>query len=74
MKVACYGVPEKSVDFWGVFGNRNGSNVNNVQNNGNYWSATPNDSANAWNLNFNSSEVYMGSYSRCLGRSVRLVL
>ena len=45
LPACCYGVPEKSADFWGVLGNRNGSNVNNVQNNGNYWSATENKAA-----------------------------
>lgn len=40
---------------------------------GDYWSSTPNDSDDAWNLYFNSSEVNMGNYRRCNGQSVRLV-
>lgn len=54
-------------------GNRNGSNVNNVQNNGNYWSATENNSNNANNLNFNSDEANMNNNNRNNGQSVRLV-
>lgn len=54
-------------------GNRNGSNVNNVQNNGNYWSATENNSNNANNLNFNSNEANMSNNNRNNGQSVRLV-
>lgn len=54
-------------------GYRNGSNVNNVQNNGNYWSATENNSNNANNLNFNSNEANMNNNNRNNGQSVRLV-
>ena len=52
--------------------NCNGS-VNNVGSNGNYWSSTPKDSDNAWNLNFNSGSVNMNNNNRCNGKSVRLV-
>lgn len=38
-----------------------------------FWSSTPYDSDYAWFLSFDSSEVDMGKYSRCYGRSVRLV-
>ena len=38
-------------------GNDGDTNVNNVGNNGNYWSSTPNDNNNAYNLNFNSGNV-----------------
>ena len=41
---------------------------------GNYWSSTPDDSYDAWDLYFNSSEAAMGDGSRCRGYSVRLVL
>lgn len=54
-------------------GNRNGTNVNNVQNNGNYWSATENNSNNANYLNFNSDEANMNNNNRNNGHSVRLV-
>lgn len=55
-------------------GNRNGSNVNNVQNNGNYWSATPNDSDNANEFNFNSNEANTNNnWNRNNGQAVRLV-
>jgi retron-type reverse transcriptase len=54
-------------------GNRNGSDVNNVQNNGNYWSATENNNNNANNLNFNSDEANMNNNNRNNGQSVRLV-
>lgn len=53
-------------------GNRNGSEVNNVQNNGNYWSATENNSNNANYLNFNSDEANMNNNNRNNGHSVRL--
>ena len=47
--------------------------VYNVGSLGNYWSSTPNGSEYAWYLYFYSGGVYMGSGSRCYGRSVRLV-
>ena len=40
---------------------------------GYYWSSTPNDSNSAWFLYFDSSGVLMRYYTRCYGRSVRLV-
>lgn len=59
--------------FLPASGYRNGSNVNNVQNNGNYWSATPNDSNNAYNLNFNSNNADWNNNNRNNGQAVRLV-
>ena len=50
-----------------------GGSVFNVGSNGMYWSSTPIDSDGAWGLNFFSGGVYMYSYIRCFGRSVRLV-
>lgn len=47
--------------------------VGGVGTGGRYWSSTPDDSGNAWNLRFLSSGVGMYSYYRCGGRSVRLV-
>lgn len=44
-----------------------------VGSSGYYWSSTPKDSDYAWYLGFNSGGVYMGDFSRCYGRSVRLV-
>ncbi len=41
---------------------------------GRYWSSTPYDSGNVWNLYFSSSEVNMNYDNRCFGRSVRLVM
>ena len=40
---------------------------------GYYWSSTPRGSETAWELNFGSDGVGMGSYGRCRGHSVRLV-
>jgi uncharacterized protein (TIGR02145 family) len=40
---------------------------------GSYWSSTPDGSEDAWNLNFNSSEVSVSNSDRSDGRSVRLV-
>ena len=55
-------------------GYRNGTSVNNVGSNGNYWSSTPNGSNNAYNLNFNASNVNpANNNNRYNGRSVRLV-
>ena len=40
---------------------------------GYYWSSTPYDSDDAWDLYFNSSGFYMYDNDRCDGQSVRLV-
>ena len=54
-------------------GNRNGSTVNNVGNNGNYWSSSYNSSNNAYNLNFNSNNLNPdNNNNRNNGYSVRL--
>lgn len=66
------GLPTSSV-FLPAAGNRNGTSVNNVGSNGNYWSSTANDSDNAWNLNFNGSDANMNNNNRYNGQSVRLV-
>ena len=47
--------------------------VNYVGTLGYYWSSTPDDSDDAWFLLFSSNGVRMIIYSRCDGRSVRLV-
>uniref|UniRef100_UPI004056ED7D reverse transcriptase domain-containing protein n=1 Tax=Alistipes sp. TaxID=1872444 RepID=UPI004056ED7D len=54
-------------------GNRNGESLNNAGENGNYWSATPNDSQNAYNLNFNSGNHNVNWNNRNNGHSVRPV-
>lgn len=55
---------------------RNGTSLNNVGENGNYWSSTPNESntQNAYNLNFNSSNYDWNWNNRNNGHSVRPVL
>ena len=55
-------------------GYRNGSSLNNAGSNGNYWSSTPNDNNNAYNLNFNSDNHNMNNNNRNNGQSVRPVL
>lgn len=56
-------------------GNRNGTNVNNQGSNGNYWSASlnSNNSNNAYNLNFNSSNYDWNNNNRYNGHTVRPV-
>ena len=62
------------VVFLPAAGNRNGSSLNNVGSNGNYWSSTCNNSNNAYNMNFNSSNVNpQNNNNRYNGNSVRLV-
>lgn len=54
---------------------RNGSERNNVGDNGNYWSSTPNESNsnNAYNLNFNRDNRNVDWNNRNNGQSVRPV-
>lgn len=54
---------------------RNGSSLNNVGENGNYWSSTPNesDTQNAYNLNFNSGNFNRNWNNRNNGHTVRPV-
>ena len=60
--------------FLPAAGNRNGTSVNNVGSNGNYWSASYNDTNNAWNVNFNDSNLNTdNNNNRNNGQSVRLV-
>lgn len=77
--------PEKNVaaaakkDWGSLFlpaaGNRNGSELNNAGSNGNYWSASLNESNpnNAWNMNFNSDNQNVNNNNRNNGQSVRAV-
>lgn len=75
-------VEEGSTDGCDLFlpaaGNRNNDStgtINNEGSNGNYWSSTPNGSNNAYNLNFNSSNVNDGTNNnnRYNGQSLRCV-
>ena len=59
--------------FLPASGLRIGSKVNAVQYNGFYWSATEYDSYYAYYLNFYLGGTGMGHFTRCWGRSVRLV-
>ncbi len=60
--------------FLPASGSRSESSVNNVQNRGYYWSATPRDPDGAGGLYFRSSEASTRSYWDCYyGRAVRLV-
>ena len=60
--------------FLPAAGNRNGTSVNNVGSNGNYWSASYNNSNNARNVNFNDSNSNpQNNNNRYNGQSVRLV-
>ncbi len=54
-------------------GNYNGGSVNNAGSNGNYWSSTPNDTNNAYNLNFNSGNQNVNNNNRTNGQSLRAV-
>ena len=59
--------------FLPAAGDRYGSDVGYVQNHGNYWSATENNSFRAYYLYFVSDEAFMYGSNRYDGSSVRLV-
>ena len=59
--------------FLPASGRRLGSNVSSVQNYGDYWSATEENSYNAYYIYFRSDEAYMYYNYRDYGHSVRLV-
>ena len=60
--------------FLPASGYRNGTSVNNVGSNGNYWSSTYNNSNNAWNVYFNDGNFNTNnSNNRNNGNAVRLV-
>ena len=55
-------------------GNVNSSTLNNFSTNGNYWSSSAQSGSQAYNLNFNSGELYPANRNnRNNGRSVRCV-
>jgi len=56
----------------GGYRNYNNGSLNNVGNNGNYWSSTV-SGTNARNLNFNSSNANMNSNNRANGFTVRCI-
>ncbi len=59
--------------FLPAAGYRNGTSVNNVGSNGNYWSASYNTSNNAYNVNFNDSNLNpQNNNNRYNGFAVRL--
>ena len=59
--------------FLPAAGNRNGTSINNVGSEGNYWSTTSQSATNAYNVNFNASNFNsQNSNNRYIGRSVRL--
>lgn len=59
--------------FLPAAGRRDGSGVLSVQYNGDYWSATEDNSFNAGDLGFYPGGAYMGGSNRDIGKSVRLV-
>ena len=61
--------------FLPAAGNRWDDELNNVGNNGNYWSSSLNtdNPNNAWNFNFNSDNYNMNNNNRNNGQSVRAV-
>ena len=60
--------------FFPAAGNGNNASPNDRGSNGNYWSSSYNDSNNAYNLNFNSSNVNpQNNDNRRNGYSVRAV-
>ena len=60
--------------FLPAAGDRIGTSVNNVGSDGNYWSASCNNSGSAWNVNFYEVTLYTNfNYYRYIGQSVRLV-
>ncbi len=59
--------------FLPAAGNRWNGEFNNVGTNGNYWSSTPNDENNAYELNFNSNNANWNNNNRSNGHSVRPV-
>ena len=54
-------------------GNYNGGSFNNVGNNANFWTATPNGSSNAYNrnMNYNNANVNHNNNNQTNGYSVR---
>jgi len=66
-------VPAKTA-LPGGYRNNNG-NYNNMGNNGSFWSATENNSNNAWNrkLNYNNSDINRNNNNKRNGFSVRCV-
>lgn len=67
------GYSELSIPFTGNYNWQNG-NLNNRGTNGNFWSSTPNSKPNAYNLNFNSTNVNpQNNNNKVNGLTVRCV-
>jgi uncharacterized protein (TIGR02145 family) len=65
---------DRNRGFFPAAGNYNGTSLNNRGSNGYYWSSSYNNSSNAYNLNFNSSNVNpQNNNNRYYGFSVRAV-
>lgn len=67
--------PAAAISFLpGGYRNNNG-NFNNLGNNGNFWSATENNSNNAWKrkLNYNNTQVNRNNNNKQNGFSVRCI-
>ena len=54
-------------------GNYNNGSLNNTGSNGNWWSATANNSNNQYNLNYNSGSLNTNNNNKNNGNSVRCV-
>ena len=61
--------------FPGGYRNNNNGNFNNMGNNANFWSASENNTTNAWRrkLNYNNATVNRNNNNKRNGFSVRLV-
>ena len=71
-QAAAINISQGSV-FLPAAGNVWDGELNNVGTNGNYWSSTPNDENNAYELNFNSGNANWNNNNRNNGQSVRPV-
>ena len=68
--------PAAAISFLpGGYRNNNNGNFNNLGNNGNFWSATENNTNNAWRrkLNYNNTEVNRNNNNKQNGYSVRCI-
>ncbi len=65
-----------SGSFQGTYSGNWNNSLNNQGSNGNYWSSTANSATNAYNLNFNSSNINPGTNNnnKYNGFAVRCVL
>ena len=74
ISVANWNILEKAgCVFLPAAGHRSGTTVNDIDSEGNYWSATYYDNIGAYNLTFNNTLLKTDGIRRYYGRSVRLV-